>query len=85
MSEASSAAAARLFAERGFALVGAAFFGFVSWPFKKGRPPRWLPLQNQRAEGTQKVLLILLSTHWMKPAELCDEIRKKAVAPALQK
>ncbi|QBC42755.1 hypothetical protein C1H71_03775 [Iodobacter fluviatilis] len=39
-------------------LFGAAFFGFVSWPFKKGRPLRWLPLQNQCAEGTKKVFLL---------------------------
>ncbi|AMC35184.1 hypothetical protein VN23_11455 [Janthinobacterium sp. B9-8] len=59
MSEASSAAAARLSADEGaFVLVGAAFFSFVSWPFKKGSPPRWLPLQNQCAEGTKKVFLL---------------------------
>ncbi|MBY0443755.1 MAG: hypothetical protein K2Q15_00910, partial [Burkholderiales bacterium] len=51
-----------------FVFRGAAFFGFVSWPFKKGRPPRWLPLQNQRAEGTKKVFLTLLSAHGEKPA-----------------
>ncbi|MBY0445281.1 MAG: hypothetical protein K2Q15_08755, partial [Burkholderiales bacterium] len=57
-----------------FVFRGAAFFGFVSWPFKKGRPPRWQPLQNQRAEGTKKVFWALVSAYGVKPAELCDEI-----------
>ncbi|MBY0445000.1 MAG: hypothetical protein K2Q15_07315, partial [Burkholderiales bacterium] len=50
-----------------FVLVGAAFFCFVSWPFKKGRPLRWLQLQNQRAEGTKKVFSTLVSAHGVQP------------------
>jgi hypothetical protein len=51
-------------------LVGAAFFWFFSWPFKKRTPPRWLPFQNQRAEGTKKVFLYFSWRTWDKTRRL---------------
>jgi hypothetical protein len=62
-----------------FVFRGAAFFWFFSWPFKKRTPPRWLPLQNQCAEGTKKVFLTLVSAHGVTPVLKYGDWRLKAM------